>query len=547
MLARLALLLLALSPPAAGQDEGRPERPRLVVLVCVDQLRAEYLQRFEPLFGEGGFRRLLDKGAVFPDAAHDHTITNTAPGHTALATGVRPVAAGIANNEWIERSTGERVYCVADRSATQIPYSAERAAAGASAAHLERPTLGDVLQEELGSQSIVLSVSWKDRSALLMGGRSSDGSYWMDPVRGRWVTSSALRAELPEWLAEVNGREPVRSLARKRWERALSEEALAELCGPDEAPGEQSPYGLGSSFPHLLLPVAGEDLSVLSAQVAFTPWCDRSILDVVFSALTFEPLGRDETTDLLCIGFSGLDYAGHAWGPSSQEVAEVVVALDRRLAELMSLLDLKVGPGAWALALSADHGVSEIPEQVGGVRTDTGELRSLVEAALRERFGPPPGPAWVVGLIPPSLYLDETGIRQAELDPGSVAEAAAEALARHPAIDGAYTLAQLDASDDETLAALARDAHPERSGQVLALTAANAVLTRDAAASHGTHHDYDRRVPVILYGAGIVPGVHPGRGAPLDVAPTLARLLKLQGLREAEGQPLSGVLLGEDR
>jgi arylsulfatase A-like enzyme len=541
----------------------------------VDLFRTDYLQRFLPALAQGGgFRRLLDGGAYFEQSAHTHTVTSTGPGHAALATGCLPARAGIIENAWIDPASGRRVYCVDDP------------AGGYSTALLERPTLGDVLQDEAGEAAQVVSVSFKDRTALLLGGRRSDASAWIDPGTGRWVLGPTRAADAhaarpaaePAWLAACNGGPEgpgaILPWAARKWETAVPDVLAARLAGPDDAPGEDRDGLQGATFPHPL-PPADAPARTLWHGVAVSPFCDELVNRAALAALADGALGRDEVPDLLCVGFSGMDNVGHAFGPDSRETLEAFVALDRQLALLLDALDEHVGAGRWTLALSSDHGIAPVPEQVGGLRVVRGPLERALEAALVERFGTPPAAdaqeaadderadseraRWLFGVAKPSVYLDHARVAIAGLDARAVAESVAQVLAAQPGIAGAWTREQLaDAAagdgsrtasglaasgvSEADIAALARDVHPTRSGDVLFLLTEHTVFTGSVATDHGSHHAYDRRVPVMLYGAGIAPGRSDAPAAPLDIAPTLARLLGLSGLSDADGRVLHAAL-----
>lgn len=542
----LCAAVLASRESAAGVAVRAADEapPRLVVLVVVDQLRRDMLDRHAGAFGEGGFQRLLEEGAVFPDAAFPFTVTSTGPGHAAVATGCLPAKAGIPENSWLDRSTGAVVGCVEDASAPLVG-SGVPEQRGVSARHLQQPTLGDHLQRTRGEQALVVSVAWKDRSAVLLGGAEADAVVWVDMASGRFTTSTAWpRDGAPPELASrfdlLLTTDPLAGLAGDTWQPSLPDERARELAGPDAAPGEPPQV-----FPHPL----GDDRDrpAFTGRVFASPFGDRVVLDAARLALRSE-LGRDDVPDLLCVGFPSLDAVGHAFGPDSREYLDTLLGVDRCLASLLEELDREIGAGRWSLALTADHGIAPLPEQSGGVRVDTRALAAAVEAALRARFGAPPlEGGWVQGLRKPSLYLDERqldawrGGRTREEALQAFAAVAAAALEQQTGVLAAGSPPALAASDDSARQALARDAHPTRSGHVLFLLQPYAVAARSGT-NHGTHHDYDRQVPVLLLGRGIAPGRHDGPATPLDLAPTLAALLGLPPLPEADGKVLAAAL-----
>jgi len=465
--------------------------PRLLVIVAIDQCRSEYLQRFLPLLPEGGFRRLLEQGAVFPDAAHVHTVTSTAPGHAAIATGCLPARAGIPENEFLQ--DGVHSYCVADSDATLVGSLPGLRKASVSARRLERPTLGDLLKKHYGGKALVGSFAWKDRAALLMGGHDSDGSYWIEPENGSWVTTSALRPALPRWLVERNARGDLAALSDSVWERTLDEQRAIEFAGIDDAPGESFEPGTRPVFPHQM-PHAepasrGGSLRPLCRLLAATPAADIEVLAAVRAALAHEPFGRDDTPDLLCIGFSALDYTGHDFGPRSQEVLEQFLALDRRLAELMALLDEQVGTGRWTLALTSDHGVGELPEQSGSLRMTQEELRAKLEAALQAVLGEPPA------LVPAVMPGDAGGTLTAAA--GGIAASAAGAAGAagdHGATDATAATAETDTAS----------AAPPRHW-ISALLKPSVWIDRDACLASG--HTVAEIADAVAYELSVLPGI----------------------------------------
>ena len=534
--------------PAAATAPA--DTPRLVVLLVLDQCRPEYFDR--PELAGGALDTLRRGGAWFPDAAHTHTITFTAPGHAAIATGCLPARAGISGNESYDPARHALVPAVEDDAAPLVGVGLRPGSHGASAACLRRPTLGDVLVAEREGAR-VFSLGWKDRSAILLGGRHSSGSFWIDPPSGRWVTSRAFRDELPVYLRALCG-DPVRERADTTWERRWGDECV------DDAPGERPPAGFGRTFPHELprAPEPGADITQLEELVAITPWADEAVVHAVCVELSYDfpELGVDDVPDLLCVALSSLDFAGHHFGPESCEVDEVLRGLDGQVAVLVARLDEHVGRGRWTLALTADHGVQGVPEQCGGRRLDAlAELHAL-EAALVTRFGPAPprpgekDPTWIAAAFRPSIWLDRKRIAAAGLELETVAREAVSRLAELPGIDRAATQSELaalasrgaGAGVDPDLLALARDVVPELSGDVLFLLEPNVLMGEEVAATHGTQHAADRRVPLLFFGAGIRPGTYPGPAAPIDVAPTLARLLGLQGLSDADGRVRDEVL-----
>ncbi len=351
----LAWLLTAGGPgtTAAQRPVGPPaSRPRLVVVIAVDQLRADYIDRFRTSFGPAGFNLFLEHGARFVTARYQHAITETCPGHAVMLTGSYGMVNGIVANDWYDARAKRAMYCAEDTTVTLVGARE----AGRSPRNLIAGTVGDMLRTQTAGRGRVITVSGKDRSAIMLGGKRADAAYW--PVESAFVTSTYYRPDLPAWVRAFNASRPVARYVGRRWDRALPAAAYAAM-GADDVRYERDVAGLGRTFPH---PIA-------SAQaVDYTPFSDEIVADFAMRAVTAESLGRDTVPDLLGIGFSATDRVGHTFGPNSHEIMDDVVRLDRTLARLFDFLNREVGLDNVLLVLTADHGVAPFPELVGPLR-----------------------------------------------------------------------------------------------------------------------------------------------------------------------------------
>src|SRR5262249_54320660 len=197
-------------------------KPRLAVLVVFDQLRGDYLQRWQELYApDGGFHRLHREGAWFQNCHYPYAHTVTAAGHASLLTGCSPDRHGIVGNEWYDRSAGAKVYCVAEHY-EQVPAGASGSRhGGGSPGRLLAPTVGDQLQPPTGGQARVVSLSFKDRSAVLPAGRRPDACYWLDTGTGNFVTSIYYRGRPHSWVTEFNNGRPADRWRGQVWNRLL--------------------------------------------------------------------------------------------------------------------------------------------------------------------------------------------------------------------------------------------------------------------------------------------------------------------------------------
>jgi hypothetical protein len=556
LLAVLSLTSWHVQPPsttAAEPDDPPPAtaRPALAVLVYFDQMRGDYLTRWQDLFGDGGFRRLAREGAWFQDCHYPYAVTVTGPGHASVATGCSPMKHGIVSNDWYDRAAGQPVYCVGsdryERVPAGLPAASDavgKAPRGSSPDRLLSPTVADALKDASGGTARVVSLSFKDRAAVLPGGHRPDACYWLDTNTGTFVTSTYYADQLHPWVAAHNRARLADRWFGHSWERLRPDLDYTQYSGPDDVAGEGKGAGQGRTFPHPMTGGASRPGKEYYAALYNSPFGNNLLLDLVKRAIDGERLGRHEAPDLLCVSFSCNDPVGHCWGPDSQEVMDVTLRSDRIVRDLLTYLDAHVGKGRYVLALTADHGVCPLPEvrlaegkQAG--RMPPEQLTRRAEEFLDTTFGPNPGKSrWLAATPYPWLYLNQDQLRRRGLQSSSVEEALAGWLSQQPGIQSAYTRTQLVQgipSDDELGQAVRRSFYPERSGDVFVLLKPYHLLTAAlTGTTHGTPHFYDTHVPLLVLGAGVRPGVRLDRVTPQAAAVILAHALGIPGPADAE-------------
>lgn len=463
MKSSMTVLAVILALPCAS----RAAAPALTIIVSVDQMRADYMTRFAKEF-TGGFARLARDGAVFTQARHGHVPTETAPGHAALITGCFPSQHGVVGNEWWDKKTSRAIYAVEDPERWRGPVN------------LECPTLGDALKAS-SPASRVVSVSGKDRAAILMGGHKADLALWYDKGAGQFVTSGVY-GRMPDWV-----------------------------------------WAWGDS---LRIPVAER------SKLYSTTRIDDLTLTLASTAIDEERLGTRGVSDLLAISLSATDIIGHAVGPDAPEMREHLLALDRSLGALLDGLDRRFGRDGYALALSSDHGVAPFPEttaQPGALRLSRHGLQRDLEAALRAKVGAPtkPGADWVLDVHSPYVYLDLAAADAAKIGAPRLIAAAVDWTSRHPAVAHVYSAADLAGEAGGPFAdEFRRSYHPRRSGDLMILFKRGVIPTDSpTGAVHGLPYDDDAHIPLIFLGAGIKAGKRGERALATDLAPTLAHLL----------------------
>jgi hypothetical protein len=558
-LSLVGLALALLSFRSKADPHPRPvEKPRLAVLVVIDQFRGDYLKRWEQLFEEGGFRRLMSEGAWFTNCHYPYANTMTGPGHATLATGCWPAKHGIITNEWHDRRA-DKVYCAALPRYDQVPppLDGKKDKNGAGAPdRLLSPTVADAFKEATNGKGRVVALSLKDRSSVLPGGRRPDACYWVDKD-GRFVTSTYYRDAPHPWVMEFNRNGAAERWHGKTWEHLRDDLDYAYWSGPDDAPGEGKGAGKeqGRTFPHPFDVGPKRLKKDYHAAVANSPSGNELLLELTRRAIEEEKLGSRDMPDLLCISFSSNDLVGHIWGPDSQEVLDITLRTDRVIKELLELLDEQVGEGRYTLVLSADHGICPLPEasRAAGrhaIRIDPVALRKAAEAHLDELFGAVTRTkegkgGWIEASVGSMFYLNRKLLSSRQVKQSDAEAALARWLVRQPGIAAAFARTDLvsgrpgsDPVRKQVLASFRED----RSGDVTIVVKPYCLLiTTLTGTTHGGPYEYDTHVPLIVFGPGVNAGVRDDLVSPEAVAVVLAHALRIKPPADARVQLPQGL------
>jgi predicted AlkP superfamily pyrophosphatase or phosphodiesterase len=549
----LILAITAVLAPAAYSKQSADDI-RLILQLTVDGLRADLLSRDADRFSEGGFLYLKQNGTVFANAHYQHANTETIVGHSTLATGAQPSVHGMTGNVWFDAETGELAYNIEDEDFPLLP-SREQAkigeqvdpaqklarSQGRSPRALLAETFADKLKAYTGGKAKIFAVAGKDRGAVALAGKAGK-AFWMSTNSGDFVTSAYYFDHYPDWVTSWNAQRKAEALADKRWV-LLNESDSYLFAHQDDRPYETDLRGYGRVFPHQF---GNADDSLLYTQVITSPQGDHLTADFAGHLLVSEQLGRDSVPDYLSVSFSGLDAVNHFFGPSSLENEDMVLQLDRTLAEFLTFVDAEVGLEHTLIVLSADHGMAELPEYKTEQGFDAGRLTPDVILAAAARFSNQVYGAedLVKSYYRPFLYLDDKVISAAGLQMDQVASSMARALTQERGIYLAVTPADLEQlPDSRLLHQIRNNIHPVRSGDIY--------VVQDpywfnfdkgpVAGMHGSPWNYDTHVPVIFAGNGINAKIIYRRVQPADVAPTLSALLGMSPPASAQGTVLPEV------
>jgi predicted AlkP superfamily pyrophosphatase or phosphodiesterase len=528
------------------------KHPKLVVLVVFDQMRGDYPKKWQPLFGDGGFKRLQSDGAWFTNCHYPYAYTVTSAGHASLVTGTTPDKHGIAANEWYDRATGESI--------TSVTPPPDLIAKGVGPYRRKVETVGDVLMRVLTGRGRVASMSIKDRSAIMMAALRAGFCYWFSNATGQFVTSPYYRPEPHSWVSKFNKRAFADQWLDKEWDRFDPDLDYAKHSGPDDFPGEGTGYLQGRTFPHpFRLGKTGDDKKKKQNYfdaVINSPMGNELLLHFAKGAIVNEKLGQGNNVDLLCVSFSSNDVVGHTWGPDSQEVLDVTLRCDALLKDLLDFLDAKVGKQNYYLAVSADHGVCPLPEfaleqgKKAG-RADPELLTTQAEAFLNKKFLPEGKQApWLIvsKKANPWIYLNYPVLEEQKLARPDVEKALADWLGAQPGIETAFTRTELMKEETkdatELFKQMRRSFRADVQGDVIVVLkpyhifsppnlAKNPDKYPNYRATHGTPYPYDTHVPLMVIGPRIKPGERDARITPQAMASILAEALGVPAPKDA--------------
>ena len=544
-------------------------RPRLIVLIVVDQFRFDYLSRFGDLFGSRGIGRLIREGAQWTNAEYEYVPTYTAPGHAAMMTGSWPKQNGIVGNDWFERETNSKVSSVTDKTVTSL--GGEAGESSYSPRRLLCPTVGDELRLAGSDRTKVVGISVKARSAILPAGQRASAAYWYSTNNGNMVSSTYYFKELPDWVTRFNKRKIPDAWFGARWDRLLHEPEYLKRAGKDDVPWENIDKSSKDTnfFPHIVTGGAAAPSKAFYRALEYTPFTNELLLRFAQEAIANEKLGDDEQTDVLTVSFSANDYVGHRFGPNSHEVMDMALRVDAQIGQLLDFIDGRMGLKNTIVIFTSDHGVVSVPEElinrkVTGRRAAESDMRTVVENGLKQRYARPDRPAadYVQtfasnnepGVINSNFYLNYAALKRDGIDAAECEEVVGRLAATMPGVARYFTRTQIESNrlspSDPIARRVINGFHSQRSGDVVIVMKPYHVLF-DVPASptdvrstttHGSAYSYDSHVPLIIMGPGFSPGTYKRPAAPADIAPTLARVLGIKPPRCSIGRILSEVM-----
>lgn len=535
------VLILTLTAVEAQTISKVEKKPKLVVGIVVDQMRQEYLYKFQERYVDGGFKRLIHEGFMMKNGHYNYVPTYTGPGHASVYTGTTPATHGIIGNDWYVRSLGRTIYCAGDSTVTAVGGS--EATGKVSPRNMLTTTITDELRFASNKRSKVVGIALKDRGAAMPAGHLGD-AYWYDATTGEFMTSTYYKDELPKWVQDVNKRELAKNYLSQTWETLFPIETYVQSIEDDNDfevlfKGKDSP-----TFPYDL-PALMKDNGGLG-MISSVPFGNNLTLDMAYAALEGEQLGKRGETDFLAVSFSSPDYVGHRFGPTSIELEDNYLRLDRELAKFFEHLDNEYGKGEYLVFLTADHGVADVvnymkSENVPSGSLDSRSLLSQLKDFTNQHYGEG---NWILSYSNDQIFLNRELAAEKDLDLGKMQREIADFILRFDGIKETYTandMKRIEYNFDRKKRVQMGFNH-KASGDVMLIMEPAWLANASRGTTHGTAYKYDTHVPIVFYGWGIKAGQSAKYASITDIAPTLAMLLQTRIPNGATGEPILEVL-----
>ena len=518
------------------------QKPKLIVGIVVDQMRVDYLTRYESKFGEGGFKKLIKGGYFNKNANFNYVPTYTGPGHASIFTGSVPRVNGIISNDWYDKKTGKNMYCAQDETVTTVGSTSN--AGKMSPRNMLTTTIGDEMRLATNMQAKVIGISQKDRASILPTGHTANAAYWYDGSNGAFITSTFYMQQLPLWVIAFNDKKLPEKYLSQDWTTLLPIASYSESLPDDNAfeglfKGESKPV-----FPHKLaeLKEKNKGLNMIRA----TPFGNSLTKDFALEAIKNEQLGADAVTDLLSVSFSSTDYVGHQYGINAIETEDTYLRLDKDLEELINYLEKNIGKDNFVIFLTADHGGAHNAAYLQSLKVPAGlidekGIEDAMKAHLKEVFGD----TLVMSFSNQQFFLNHTTLAKNKLKLKEVTMEAARFALTLEGVANAYSLYDVIASSQSNDVALSRiymGFNDVRSGDVILNYLPAYLDYGKTGTTHGAAYSYDTHVPLLWYGWKINQGSSYEPVNISDIAPTLSSFLDISFPNGCGGKPIGGLV-----
>lgn len=519
-----------------------PDKPKLVIGIIVEELRYDQIEKFRNRLSEGGIRRLLNEGTSFQNAYFQYLLTQTAPGHATISTGAEPSHHGITSDSWYLPLKNELITSTGDVSVNPVGGSYENGLH--SPVNLQSSTFADELKMASGGKAKVFSAGMKQSPAIFSAGHAADGVFWFDNITGTWMSSTYYNDSLPGWVSDFNAMNYSETLLNTTWTPLKSPENYSD-CEPDSNGFEIGFNGV-NYFPY--------DIKKLSTKGRINPKYDFSYLeetpfgnslttDFAMKLIEKENMGQDDITDFLSVCYASTDFIGHRFGPSSWEMADAILRLDKNIEDLLLYLNEHIGKRNILVYFTSSHGISEVPFVLDKNRIPSGYFRQnqalqLMRSYLNAVYGEGD---WIKGFSEKQVFLNRVLIEDAKIPLEDVQKKVARFLVQFTGVSSAYPYSAFEANDfgNGNLRRIINNFSPQRSGDVIVtLNSGWVEWDGESITNHNSPYEYDSHVPLIWYGWTVNRASVTRKVNMADIAATLSSLCNVPFPNACTGEPM---------
>lgn len=537
------LLFLSLAFKVDAQPKTavvKEKAPKLIVGLVIDQMRWDYLYRFNSRFTETGFKRLMKEGFNYEQTYIPYVPTYTAVGHTTIYTGGVPATHGIVGNNWYERTTGKNMYCTSDSTVQSVGGSGY--AGQMSPKNMWGTSVADELRLATNFKSKVIGISLKDRGGILPAGHSANAAYWFDDSEGKWISSTYYMKNLPDWVQKYNAKKEPDNYMGKTWETLYPINSYTNSTADDNNYESGIPGIKTVTFPYQLATVVKNKYN----SFRYTPYAMTFSFDFAEAAIEAEQLGKNTVADFLALSISSTDYIGHEFGPNSIEVEDTYLRLDKDISNFLQYLDKTVGKGNYLFFLSADHAAAHVPAFLndnkipGGNYSEKGMMTEVNKLA-QDKFG-------IKNVITTAMnyqwYLNEDAILNSGKDADEIKTFLMTWLRKQPFITTVYETKNLNEATipERVKMMLANGYNAQRSGDIQFIAKPGYFYGSGKGTTHGSWNPYDAHIPLLFFGWSVKPGKSYREVYMTDIAPTIAAKLNIQTPNASVGKVLTEVM-----
>ncbi len=511
---------------SAVMQSANTEKPKIVIGLVVDQMRWDYLYKFQSKYGNNGFKKLLKSGFSCDNTMITHMPTYTAVGHTGIYTGSIPALHGIVGNNWYDKSQAKMMYCTQDDSVQGVGTNSEEGKM--SPKNLVTNTITDELRLSNNFQSRVIGISLKDRGAILPAGHSANAAYWYDEKEGKWISSTYYMSKLPNWVKAFNERKIPDAYMNGTWNTLLPLSDYSLSSSDEEIYEGNIPGDKSTVFPHQLSSIKEKRYTAFK----YTPFGNTFTIDFAKSAMENEKMGKGAATDFITISLSSTDYIGHTFGPNSVEIEDTYLRLDQDIAGFINYLDSSYGKNNYMIFLTADHGVAHNPSflnehHLPGETYNNKDLIKELNDSISVNFQIKDA---VTKIENAQVYINDRLFYQGICNPALVGYIVYLLQSKTNWLSHVYDFKNITPFDiPEPIRTMSMNSYyPSRSGDIQMIPKPNYFDGGKTGTTHGLWNPYDAHIPLVWYGWNIQAGHTHKETHMTDIAATLAALLNIQ-------------------